>query len=167
MTTNWKVLAKPYDSDSSISDKSIFQSVKFDENVVLKAVMAWVMVFNNPTFNYLFMDIYSDDDQQAARTPKKLLHTSTNMQLKAEIHSLNYACKEVYFEFGNINLRRETWFNFSMNANGYSDASAAKHLAWKSTYPDPQYPEGVTLSQAAAGQYPLTFVPIFAEYEQP
>lgn len=165
--SNWMVLAKPYDTDASLTDASVFQSVKFSENVILKAVMSWMVVFNDPTFTSLSMKIYSNDEQEASTTPKVLLHTSTNTQMKSSVHTLDHACKELFFEFANINLRRGTWYNFVINAVGYSGASSASHLAWKNTYPDPIYTTGVDESKPLADTYPLTFVPIFDRFEIP
>lgn len=162
--SNWQVLAKPYYTDASLTDTSQFQPVKFAENTVLKAVMLWVVVFGDPTFTSLNLKIYSNDDEQVAKTPKKLLYTSTNSWLKADVHTEDYACRELYFEFANVNLRRDTWFNFVLGSSGYSGASVDSHLAWKLAFPDPQYSEDVTTD--AVQTYPLTFVPIAARYDK-
>jgi len=160
----WSVYGKPYAADSDLTDTSIFQPLKFDYPVVLKAVRVWLIVMGSPTFTSLSMKIYTDDAEQATRTPNVLLHTSTNSPTKAELITLNHGIKETYFEFSNPNLAAETYYNFVINASGYSGASDSSHLAWRIDWPDPIYTDGVT--EGSIATYPLSIYPIFARFNE-
>jgi hypothetical protein len=160
----WTVYGKPYAADADLTDTSISQALKFDYPVILKAVRVWLIIKGNPTFTSLNMKIYSDDAEQATRTPKKLLYTSSNSQTKADIITLAHGVKEIYFEFANINLAAETYYNFVINASGYSGASDSSHIAWRIDFPAAVYIDGVTEDDVAT--YPLCLYPILARFDE-
>ena len=163
--TNWLVYAKTYYSSSDLTDATLYQPMKFGYNVALKAVRSWVVVFNDPPFTALNMKVYANDENAASPTPSKLLYTSSNTWTKANVHTSDHACKELYFQFDDICLRRNTWYHFVINGTGYT-GSTSSFLAWKNSYPDPIYPEGVTLSKEKLGSYPLSIHPIFARFNK-
>ena len=159
----WEVLGRTYYSDSDLTDATVYQGMQFDFNVVLKAVRVWVIVYNDPTFTSLNMKIYSNQSS----APGSVLYTSTNTWAKADVHTSDYAVKELYFEFNDVALISGKMHYFVINASGYSGASATSHLAWKYAYPDPVYETGVTLDKVKAGTYPLNIYPIFARFDTP
>lgn len=162
----WEVYGIPYYNNSELTDTTVYQSLKFDRSAVLRAVRIWVIIYNDPTFTSLNLKLYSNNENAANPAPATLLETSANTWVKGDLHSLSYACKEIHFEFDYHTLRRDTWYHFVLNASGYSGAAADKHLAWRYSYPDPVYPENITLEKRALGRYPLTLYPIFAEFNQ-
>jgi hypothetical protein len=161
----WTVYGKPYAADADLTGTAIFQPLTFDYPVILKAVRVWLIAMGNPTFTSLSMKIYSDDSQQATRTPKTLLYTSTNSPTKASIFTASHGVKETYFEFANVNLAGGTYYNFVINASGYSGASTSSHLAWRIEWPDPQYDDSVTDGNLKT--YPLSIYPILARFNTP
>jgi len=162
----WDVYGIPYYNDSELTDKTVYQHIKFDRNAILRAVRIWVVVFNDPTFTSLNLKLYSNNENAADPEPSTLLETSSNTWAKADVHTQAHACKEIYFEFNYPTLRKNTWYHFVLNASGYSGATTSKHLAWRYAYPDPVYPENVTEEAVALGRYPLTLYPIFAEFNR-
>lgn len=157
----WIVYGKTYYLDSELTDTSVSQSMKFDYAAILKAVRVWLIYFNDPTFTSLNMKIYEDLDG----VPGELLHTSVNSQLKADVISEDYGVKETWFEFANVNLGKNRYYHFVLNAVGYSGASPGSHIAWKNTYPDRYFDVGS--EPATPAQYPLSIYPIFARFDEP
>jgi len=163
----WEVYARPYYSESDITTPTIYQPVQFQENAVVRAVRIWVVVYGDPAFTSLGMSIYSNNENTVSPTPVRSLLQSTNTFSKADVHTLDYAVKELYFEFSFANLRRSTWYHFVLTATGYSSPSTSSHIGWRVGYPDPNYaPEGLTLSPTKVGNYPLSFYPIFARFNR-
>lgn len=155
----WRVYGKPYLNASELTDATVYQGMSFTDDVLLKAVRVWVIFYGNPTFTSLNMKLYSNS---TSNTPNVLLYTSTNTRLKADLFTLPYAIKETYFEFDYARLRRETRYNFVLNATGYSGPSDTSHIAWRQSYPDPVNPVGFTTGFEQLLSYPMSIHPIYA-----
>lgn len=136
----WTVWGRRWDT-GELANTAMFASFRMNTDTILKAARTWVIVFNNPTFTSLNAKIYSDEVRtisgtKTGHTPVTLLHTSTDSRTKAEIHTLDHGVKETYFTFNEIPLQKDTWYNFVINAVGYSPTSGS-YLCWKHSYPDP------------------------------
>lgn len=139
----WKVWGDPWPTAESMQDASLFQTVQFNADVILRAARTWIIVFGNPAFTSLSMKIYSNDVVDGKNTPRKLLHTSTDVRTKAEIHTQPYAVREIYFNFGDVPIKGSDKYNFVINGVGYAPAGGS-HLAWRKAFPDPVYASGYT-----------------------
>ena len=134
----WKVFADPFET-SDLTGVARFQPIKFNQDMILRAVRTWIVVYNNPAFTNLNMKIYSNN----AGYPKKLIATSTNVQLKASIHTLDNAVKEMWFEFDYPVFKGADTYHLVINGSGYTFAEGS-HLAWMKGFPDPVYSTGYT-----------------------
>lgn len=155
---SWRVWGDPFETtDLTTSNK--FQSITFGQDLILRAARTWIIVYNNPAFDYLNMKIYSNDASSGANTPKKLLATSTNTQLKSSIHTLDNAVKEIWFEFDYPVFNGADIYNFVINGSGYTFAESS-HLAWMKGFPNPVYSSGYTPSMLTIpfAPYELYFI---------
>jgi len=158
----WKVFGREFLS-GELANTNKFQSMKMKRNLILRAVRTWVILNNDPTFTNLNMKIYSNEVISGANTPVKLLHTSTNVQAKEDILSLNSGCKEIWFEFDDIPLHSETIYNFVLNGTGYVFSSNS-HIAWRCAWPDPVYQAGFTPDAVNLGESPYAIYCIGGEF---
>ena len=140
-----------------LSNTTMFQRFRMNENAVIKGVRTWFVVFNDPTFTNLNCKIYSDDNS----SPGVLLHTSSGSRTKEELHTQDYAIRETYFNFGEHALHENTWYNFVINGTGYSP-TASSYLAWVHSYPKPMLP-GYTAAVETINSAPFAIYPIWVE----
>ena len=146
----WQIYADQY-STAEMSDASKSALITFDKSEIIIATRVWILIYNNPPFTSLNMKIYSNDGGFA----KKLIATSTNVQLKADIHTLDNAIKEIWFDFNKVNVREGDSYHFVINGTGYT-GSTSSHIAWKKSFPDPVYPWGVvTLPSLGGASYDI------------
>ncbi len=100
---------------------------------VLKAMRTWFIVYNNPTYTSIEMRIYSNN----GGAPGKLIATSSNVQLKADLCTLDNGAKETWFHWSNpVALDKDETYHFVPWINGYT-GDGNSHLSWKRDFPDP------------------------------
>lgn len=158
----WRVYGRVFES-GELANTNKFQSMKMKRNLILRAVRTWVIFDNDPTFTDLNMKIYSNEVISGANTPVKLLHTSTNVQEKADIFTNNSACREIWFEFDDVPLQGETVYNFVLNGTGYVYSSNSL-VAWRCAWPDPVYQAGFTPTAVNLGESPYELYAIGGEF---
>lgn len=125
------------------------QKVRFNSNVILRAIRCWFIHYNDPVYTSISFRIYSDNNG----VPGKLLHTSTNSITKAQYITLANGVKEAYWEFNLPTFRGTDWYHFVPIAVGYT-GTASSHLAWKKAYPDPVYRTGLTIDYTSQNEMP-------------
>lgn len=138
----WTVWGDVFES-GQLSDTSMFCSVSFGENIILRAMRTWVIAYNDPTFTDLSMKIYSNEPVGGYNTPKKLLYTSTDVRTKAEILTLENGVKEIYFTFDDEPINGNDIYNVVLSGSGYVPTGSS-YLAWMKAWPDPVYASGFT-----------------------
>jgi hypothetical protein len=126
------------------------QKVRFNKNVILKAIRAWFVHYNDPVYTSLYFRIYSDNNG----VPGKLLYTSTNVILKSEYITLANGIKEAYWEFDCPAFKDTDFYHFVPIANGYT-GTVSSHLAWKKAWPDPVYRTGLTIDATSQNESPF------------
>ncbi len=136
---------------------SVFQPFKPVNDLVIRAFRTKIIVFNDPVFTDLNMKIYSDD----LGTPKELLHTSTNVRTKAQLHVDDNAVKETFFQFNDIVLKGGDTYHAVINGTGYSPTGTS-YLAWMKSFPDPVNATGLTINQGELGVFP-SFMALIAD----
>lgn len=145
----WRMIGKPIltaDLPFAVSQK-----VELDAAKVLRGIQVGVILYGDPAFTSLEARIYTDN----AGTPKKLIATSTNAPLKAAILEVeDHGMKFMGFSFNYVNLLANTPYHFVLYPNGYTGTDAS-HIAWRMSYPDPQYRTGITLDAAHGDNHPL------------
>lgn len=145
----WTVWADDWET-GELANTNKFQTVRVNTDITLRAVRTWVVIINDPVFTDLSMDIYSNEERSGDNTPVQLLHSSTSpstgladVRTKSEIHTLEHGVKEIYFEFNDVPLQGDTWYNFVMQGTGYVP-TASSYLAWMKAFPDPVYSNNFT-----------------------
>ena len=145
-----RLLARPIMTGDNTDPPAINQRFQVNENMVLKVVRALVIVYNDPTFTSLAMNLYAS----RSNLPVKKIAASQNSWTKAQITTLDYAYKELYFEFDDVPLRTGQSFHLGIVASGYTGTQNA-HFAWAIAWPDPPYRTNVTVNQAKSSAMPL------------
>lgn len=126
---------------------TVHQPFLVNKNLVFRAVRTWVIHYNNPTYTDLSMKLYSGSTNDAATSlPKVLLASSTNVQTKAVISTLDNANKEIWFQFADIALKGSTLYHLVLNGTGYTDNWPTDGIAWRKAFPDPVYTTNVDVS---------------------
>lgn len=133
----------------------VFQPVKFNKNIVLRAMRTWFIFYNDPALTNLTMQIYSNN----GGAPGELLVASQTTHTKAELITLANGVKGMHFNFDFISLRGLDTFHFVPKATGYTGNSGS-HLAWRKGWPDPVYRTNVdsTLVTLGIDPYMVSFL---------
>lgn len=148
-----------FDTDDLTSGFARYQKIIPPANEVFTGFQTWFFVWNDPTFTDIYFHIYSLD----GTTPRKLLYTSTNTILKADLHTLEYADKGFGMLFNNVALKGGESYALVPRATGYTATSSA-YLGWQLGYPDPAYTTNVpTSSVANLGRSPFKITGIVGD----
>ncbi len=149
---SWRMIGKPI--LTADLPNAVFQRFRHPtKNVMVTGLQVGVILYNDPVFTSLEARIYSD----SASTPKKLLATSTNTWAKAELLETEaHGVKFAGFSFDGITLIAGEYYHLVLYPNGYTGTDAS-HIAWRMSYPDPQYPTGLTLDAAHGDNHHLEF----------
>jgi len=138
----WKVWAEVWKT-GELSNANKFQSIKFNKNLILRALRTWIVVYNDPIFTNLNAKIYSNEIINTMNAPKKLLYTSSKSLSKSQIITLENGIKEIYFEFNYVPINGDDTYNIVINGTDYV-YGLGSHLGWVKAWPDPIYREGYT-----------------------
>lgn len=147
---NWRMLGKPI-ATAEMNAKTVFQTVKIPAltNMLIRGVTAGLIFYNDPAFTSLHLNMYDDD----AGSPGLLLAQS-NALVKAELLADLHAYKVVGFTFDDVAVKAGNQVHFALGAVGYT-GDASSHIAWRNSYPDPQFVAGLTLDAAHADNHPF------------
>lgn len=155
----WTVWMDPYDTIGSILDTTYFQPLKFPDNYLLEYMRAWVVFQNAPAFSNMVMKIYGNDENAANPTPTTLLATSTNSFDLADITTEAHGIKELWFKFDSFHVKQGGFYNFVINATGYSPTPTA-FLGLEKAYPNPIQQIGYITSVINVPNSPYKFYPV-------
>lgn len=147
---SWRMIGKPI-ATAEMGTTDIHQKVTMPATPYLIAgVNVAVVFYNDPAFTDLAVRVYSD----SAGSPGSLIATSEAYE-KTEISTLDHAVKWVGFKFTNpFWAAANEDYHFVLYATGYTGDSSS-HLAWRLSYPDPQFSSGITLDAVHATNHPL------------
>lgn len=154
----WSVMAERMETADMISPLKP-QKVIPNANLILIGVRTWVVLYNDPTYTSLKMEIWSND----GGSPGALIATSINVQLKADVCTLDNGIKEIWFEFDYVNLKDTDSYFFVLQANGYTDNWPTDGIAWRKGWPDPVYTTNVSTTYNSIGTSPYTLYLIGSE----
>lgn len=130
----WTVYGERLIDDDFSGTPNVYQPFVLQKSLKLKALRTWFISHNNPTFTVLEMRIY---ESAGGGVPTAQLVECSNAWTLAELTSMDYGLKEIYFEFTNpIKLRRGTTYYLVPWVTG-SSFTADSHLAWVRGFPDP------------------------------
>lgn len=138
-------------------NKRVYQRVKFNDDVILRAFRTWFVFYNNPVFTGLTFDIYANDEQ--TNLPSTKITSSSTVWTKAQLISLDHGVKSMYFNFNDVALQKNTFYHFIPRASGYTGTDNS-HLAWRKGWPDPTYTKNLTTNYNTllTSPYMMSFV---------
>lgn len=150
---SWRMIGKPYETAEMSGTPTITQKFVCTTNQILKGINAGIIFYNDPTFTNIALRLYSDQGGSA----KSLIATSSTIYTKAQCMAGDTNSYRIMgFTFGGIHLRAGMTYHLALYATGYTGDSSA-HIAWRSSYPDPQYRTGLTLNAAKAAKHHFEF----------
>lgn len=151
---SWRMIGTPIltaDISAPIAVSQRFSCT--DGSYLLKGCQVGIILYNDPAFTSLEARIYSD----SVSAPKTLIATSTNSYTKAEVLTAQiHGMKNIGFSFNGIPLVAGDFYHLVLFPNGYTGTDAS-HIAWRMSYPDPQYRTGITLDAAHGDNHHLEF----------
>jgi hypothetical protein len=152
----WSVYADSYDNDTDYLNGAKSVRFKLNSNKVIKHIRTWVVVLNDASFTNITAGIYYD---KADETKGDLVAASTTTHLKAAVVTSNNGVRSLYFTFDEVALNGDAYYHFALHGTS-SGFSPTSHIAWKTSYPDPVYEGGVTITFANLPKFPYTFLAI-------
>lgn len=152
----WTVWMDAYETINSIKDTTLYQPLKFDDNYLIEYMRCWVVYQGAPAFTNMHMKIYGNDEQAADPTPTQLLATSSNNFALADITTEDHGIKELWFKFDSFHVKQGVYYNFVINANGYSP-TASSFLGLEKAYPNPIQQTGYTVAKINMPNSPYKF----------
>ena len=158
----WNIYGTRWET-GELADTTLFQTQQPVDDIVLRAVRTWIVVFNAPTFSNLTLKIYSNDDDSGSDAPGVLLHSSTTTWNLADLTTEDNACKEIYFEFPDISLNGSDKYSFVMQADSYTYLTSS-FLAWRKAWPDPIYTAAYTPTIPNMGRAPFELYLVGADF---
>jgi hypothetical protein len=141
---SWKSIGVPI-STAENTAKSISQEFIPESNTILRGMVAGLIFYGNPVFTSIQMFLYSGNSYLA---------TSTKSFNKLDILTLEHGYRILGFEFEPYKLKAGNDYRAVLLLNGYTGNSTS-HIAWRKSYPDPQYRTGITLTCEKGAKYPL------------
>lgn len=154
---SWKNLVQPYDTaDMSATVPTIFQRLKISASLssyLLHGITVGLAFVGSPVFTAITAELWSDD----GNSPGKLIATSTTSWTKAQCLTLAHAIKFVGFAFNKVHMRAGLNYHIAIRASAYT-GSDTSYIAWRFSYPDPQYQTGVTAEVTKGLAHPFDVV---------
>lgn len=149
----WSVYGDSYDNDTDFSNGAKSVRFKLNANKVIRYARTWVVLYNDPGLTNITAKIYHD--LSATEAKGDLIASSSTTHTKAEITTSNNAIRELYFQFADISLEGSNYYHFVLTGTS-SGFSASSHIAWKTSYPDPVYEDGVSVIFSNLPKFPYT-----------
>lgn len=161
---SWRMIGKPFLTAEMTGTPVIterFRLAALSRDALLKAVQLGVIFYANPAFTSVYVELWSDRGGSPIR---KLATSSTSYAKAVCLTTGTSAYRFMGFAFSTAEpLKAGTYYHIVLRASGYTGNSAS-HIAWRHSYPDPQYQSGVTRNAAKAAKHPfeLAFVTVDA-----
>lgn len=159
----WRMLGKPIETaEMSASPPTVAQKFTLsaaEPNQLLKSIAVGIIA-HDPSFTALTLELWSDQ----GGSPSKLIATSTSSKVRSDLLPTadDYGVCFSGFEFAGVPLKSGASYWIALRATGYAYTSSS-HLAWRLSYPDPQYRTGLTLNATKSPNHPFEFGLITAD----
>lgn len=151
----WKHIGKPISTaDAMAAVPVIYQGFKLNDgyrNQLLRGVVVGLLFYNLPTFADVKLEIWSDSNG----APKRLLAVSETSYSQSECNTDLFAYRIMGFRIPYFAVKKNTQYWLTVRPSTYTGI-AASHIAWRQSWPDPQYPSGVTLTLEKGKQFPFS-----------
>jgi len=152
----WQVWGERFESADLNGGLRVFQPVTFNDDIVLNGVTTWLIVMGDPTFTSLTMKIYSDQ----GNAPGSLIYTSSDTITKTELITENNGIKSALFQFGSVSLKGTTKYHIVLHETTSSyTGTTSSMLAWRKTWPDPEYRTNVVTTGSKMDYVDLLIAP--------
>lgn len=152
----WTHLGKPlYSADVAAAIPTTFQKFRITtgyKNQIVKEAMIGLFFFNEPSFGNVKAEIWSDNGGAPGR---KMAESDSYSQ--AECNTDTFAYRIMTFTFPRVAIKKNTFYYLVIRPSSYSGDVDA-HIAWRQSWPDPQYRAGVTITLEASATFPFDVV---------
>lgn len=156
----WTVFAERFsDADFAGTIPTIYQPFTPVNDVLLKAIRTWFVVYNSPAFTSISMKIFDD----RAGAPAGLRNTFEKTWALADFQTAGYGLKELWFDFANpIKLKGGTTYHAApwISGSAFSDTSM---VSWVKGFPDPNLTTATVVKTIAVPTLPFYLALIGAE----
>lgn len=151
---SWDHIGKPLSTvEGSASPPTLYQKFRITtgyKNQILKSVVAGLFFYNLPAFGTVKLEIWSDDGGVPGR---KMAETDSFTQ--AECNTNNFAYRVLGFTLTSLlALKKNTYYYLVVRPSSYT-GDASSHIAWRQSWPDPQYSSGITLTLEYGAKFPF------------
>lgn len=153
---SWRVFGERIETADMSAPFRVYMPVEFNSDFLLKAIRTWFVIYNDPVFTSIEMRIYSN----RSNAPGKLITTSSNVQLKADVHTEDNAAKGIYFEWDTPkSFEAGDRYYLVPFINGYTGTEAS-HIAWVKAWPHAVYTTGLSNDYESLGidPYHVAFI---------
>jgi hypothetical protein len=150
--TVWGEILETADIAASPS-KRVYLKARINQDSVLIAMRTWFIMYGDPTFTSLTMDIFSNNEQTGL--PSTKIMESTTVWTKAQLLTLAHGVKGMQFKFDDFMAQTGTFYHFIPRAVGYT-GSASSHIAWRKAWPDPTYRTNLSSGYGKLGVAPYS-----------
>lgn len=148
----WDHIGKPISTaDAASAIPTMYQTFRVTtgyKNQVLLGCVAGLLFYNNPVFTDVRLEVWSD----RGGLPKRKMYES-DFFLQADCNTDIFAYRIMGFTFPRSLIKKNTLYHLAVRPSGYT-GDAASHIAWRQSWPDPQYRVGVTISLEFGIKYP-------------
>lgn len=150
----WRMIGRQFNTADVAGVPSVTQRFRHPlKSVLMRGAQLGVILCNDPDFATLTARIYAD----RGGSPGKLIASSSNSWSKAQVLvAQNNGIKFCGFTFPFVNLMAGEWYHLALIPTAYT-GDYDSHVGWRISYPDPQYPELLTLNAAKAAEHHLDF----------
>jgi len=153
---SWRMIGKPYATADLTAVPTItqrFQHATLGRASLLRGINVGVIFYNDPTFTSITLELWSDRSNGAGAL---IAQSSTSHTKLACMEGENSAYKVLGFTFPDAPLKPGSFYRIALKPVGYT-GDATAHIAWRLSYPDPQYRSGLTLNAAKGANHPFEF----------
>lgn len=149
---------------ADMSNLNKYYSFTSSYDFFIKGIHAWIIVYNDPAFTSLHIELYENAAGSVGQYEGLIGTTGT--VTKAEIHTDDYALRDVYFEFStDVIVRKDIRYTAFIQGSGYTYAESS-HLALKKAWPKSLYTPTTALTDMNMHKAPYEFYLIGARRDK-
>lgn len=149
----WRVIGKPIATADISTPPAVYQKITLSGDILLKSIHTGIILYNDPAFTSIAAQVWSN----RGSAPMKLIATSSSIVKSRILTTEDHCLKYIGFQFSNhIPLKADS-YHIALLINGYT-GNDSSHIAWKNSYPNPQYDTGLTVETKNADNSPFDLV---------
>lgn len=148
----WDHIAKPISTaDIAGALPSIYQTFRITtgyKNQLLLGCVVGLFFYNNPAFGNVNLELWSDE----GGVPKRKIWVSDNYK-QAECNTAIFAYRLMGFTFPKVAIKKNSLYHLTVRPSSYA-GDPSSFIAWRQSWPDPQYKTNVTITLEFSAKYP-------------